>query len=445
MRLALILNQAPRINFLFDALIDISPSEAIVISDTNVALNRLRKRPTATYSFENASAIQYSNRGAQNISIDRRFLFCDQERFAIYGLGARRPPDWYGVTQNLIHFYRDVFDKEKPDFVISEPVANVFLYAAWLVCKEAGIPYIGLQQARINNRLFITDHPFHNPQGIRVLSEHELPAPLGLVQNEKPTYVIDQKTNYDYFFWKIRYFCELLYSGLRGDVIDIYKTSISKYFLKLLIWRLRRKVNSMRLRYSYRFDKLIGGNRYFVFPLHFRPEASTSILSPFYNNELEIIKNISMSLPEDVMLVVKEHPAAFGIRDVSFFDSVRLFGNVLVLGPEENVGRLIEGSSGVITISSTMGFEALQKGKPVAVFGNVFYSNYGNCTQLRSYHEIRDFIKKALSTSSSLDAESREIVSYYSATVEGNIVSFEGEQYYDAAKNIISALRVIGR
>jgi hypothetical protein len=61
------------------------------------------------------------------------------------------------------------------------------------------------------------------------------------------------------------------------------------------------------------------------FALHLEPEVSTLDLTPEFNNSMEIISNISKTLPSKCVLVVKEHIQSYGVRPKHITYFVYLF------------------------------------------------------------------------------------------------------------------------
>src|SRR5690606_36008536 len=113
--------------------------------------------------------------------------------------------------------------------------------------------------------------------------------------------------------------------------------------------------------------------KYILYPLHYHPEASTSVLAGTYLDELAVIKNISFSLPHGVKLYVKDHVSAYGYPSLEFYEKLKNLPNVRLLSPFENTKILIARSCAVITLTSTVGYEALLMGKRVFLYGRVFY------------------------------------------------------------------------
>ncbi|HDV2900868.1 TPA: hypothetical protein RHZ86_004573, partial [Escherichia coli] len=57
------------------------------------------------------------------------------------------------------------------------------------------------------------------------------------------------------------------------------------------------------------FDEDLTSQPFYLYPLHYHPESSTSILAKFYD-EYNLIRNLAFSLPHGTFLVVKDHISA---------------------------------------------------------------------------------------------------------------------------------------
>ena len=158
-----------------------------------------------------------------------------------------------------------------------------------------------------------------------------------------------------------------------------FQTGIPVKVSILMVWRyFKRMLRSGKVKrlYSKDIDKL--NEKFIVYPLHFHPEASTSVLAPNFGSEYEIIRNLSFSLPFGFKLYVKEHPSAAALDDFGFYDAITKLPNVRFVPHYLNAKELIKKSCGVATMTSTVGYEALILKKKVLLFGKVFYSCHRN-------------------------------------------------------------------
>lgn len=112
---------------------------------------------------------------------------------------------------------------------------------------------------------------------------------------------------------------------------------------------------------------------FLFFPLHAINDAQITFREPFLD-QLNLIKAISKSLPLNYYLYVKTHPHAVG-SDFSIKELHELskLTNIRIIPPNWSPLELIVHSKAVVTINSTVGFEALIQGIPVISLGHDFY------------------------------------------------------------------------
>ena len=69
------------------------------------------------------------------------------------------------------------------------------------------------------------------------------------------------------------------------------------------------------------------------FPLQVQPEMQLDVVAPRYNNQLETARQIAMSLPGDLTLVVKDHPsmAREGLRPRSYLEKLARTPNIKLI------------------------------------------------------------------------------------------------------------------
>lgn len=328
---------------------------------------------------------------------------------------------------NIEKTYSDIsylIEKEKPDFIISEPPANVLTEIAYFLSQKYNIKYLGFIQSRFPQRIDIYDKKYTNSLLINpALSE------IRLDNEEKETFL---KFNEDFIEHKI------VPDYLKATVNNIHNISLLTYYLKKskkikeyydlhkLIKRknyyydyetlislklLGVKNNFLRKLRKNNYNKYIDSiknlknNNYFIFPLHLQPEASTSGQATYFSDLLSTIKYLAFALPYPYLLAVKEHPSALGTRTNKFYEELKKIPNVVLLGPYENNKKLIENSKGVITLTSTLGLEAALIGKLVLVLGEVFYQYHPNCVKVDSFKDIPDIINSASTISEKLELD----------------------------------------
>lgn len=115
-------------------------------------------------------------------------------------------------------------------------------------------------------------------------------------------------------------------------------------------------------------------SRPFVFfGLHYQPESSTLARAPVWSDMLAIIRMLSASLPSGFQLIVKDHPIIGGLRSGAFYRAVTDLPNVALLPESYPTTPLIEGSAMVVSLTGTLGLQALMRDRPVLLLGSVYY------------------------------------------------------------------------
>src|SRR5690606_29357811 len=110
-------------------------------------------------------------------------------------------------------------------------------------------------------------------------------------------------------------------------------------------------------------------NKIFYFPLQYEPEMSILGYSPFYKDQLEVIRLISQSLDNGDILLLKENPKMIGNRTDDFYKKASSYHNVRWIVSSENSREIIRQSYKVVSITGTATIEAASLGIPSMVFG----------------------------------------------------------------------------
>jgi len=126
--------------------------------------------------------------------------------------------------------------------------------------------------------------------------------------------------------------------------------------------------------------------KFLLFPLQVFPEAST--LSTLTHYQVNLIEEISKSLPSGVKLIVKEHIDDVGYRPLFIYKYLNLLFNVEFSSNNYQNENIINDPNflGLITISSTFTEEVLLAGKPVIIINDK--SLYSNCEGVFIYKDI---------------------------------------------------------
>lgn len=158
---------------------------------------------------------------------------------------------------------------------------------------------------------------------------------------------------------------------------------------------LRARARVSRARRIYSPDP--PSHEFVYFPLQVADDYKLIRLRPEYADQEAIVERIVEALPPGVDLVVKEHPMSIGRNPVGMLRRLATHPRAHLVEPRTSTLELIERSVGVVTISSTVGLEALMYERPVMTLGRPFYSGYGVTLDVdgeslsRAMRGLRDF------------------------------------------------------
>jgi hypothetical protein len=175
------------------------------------------------------------------------------------------------------------------------------------------------------------------------------------------------------------------------------KFSVLKYSIELRILKKRReKFMEKNLLQNIDLE-----TRFVYFPLGVEPEANILIKSPFFTNQIEVIRNVAKSLPVGYQLYVKESPSQVNRtwRDISEYKEIMNIPNVKLIHPSFSNKKLLEKSSVVVTIVGTSGFEAAFYQKPSIVFGDTFYTVLPSVHRVKEIENLNNIIRSCISES----------------------------------------------
>lgn len=375
----------------------------------------------------------------QNLNL---YLVPDFERAEYFGVNKDRSREYYDrLKVGLIAFFEHLISKHKIDLILYESVSNAFAYFAWLVGQRHGANYCGLTSSRIPGRYSIVDGPFTEHQRcadlFHAFTGGERPIPLDAsayasAYVEKfdqvvPDYMAIHKL-YEtglltrYAKWaKVKKAWSLLKYSFGDHRCDFQGGNRAALSLQHVMRNVNRRLRIGKVKRLY--ESPPEGEAYVLYPLHYHPEASTSVLSPFYIDELNVIRNIAFSLPEGVRLFVKDHVSAYAHPPIAFYETIKRLPNVVLLSPFEPIKELIRKSLAVITLTSTAGYEALVLRKRVFLFGNVFYQFHPDVVRVSGFGELHKLFLTHLfqKTLSTPDDVLSFVASYFLTTYPGTL------------------------
>lgn len=377
------------------------------------------------------------------------------------------------IVSQLYCFFDLILEREKPDVVINEAPSNVFTEVAYNLCKKKGIAYLGLTGSRFDGRIDVYDtqttcsgyEQTFNKLSAGDISQFEIEfaknftkgfishenLPSGTNPSESfqaESLIYFQRVNIlRYYIKRLRQIfkarLKYFFNKKRFQSYD-YESEAAMNSVFMSPYRaFLRKIRIFRQKNIYKYST--DNDKFFLFPLHFQPESSTSALSTYFCDQLNTVRNIAFSLPFPYKLYVKEHPQAVGTREDGFYKELLRAPNVVLISPYEKTESLIRNSRGIITLTSTIGMEAALAGKPVYVLGNVFYVYHPACVKIDSFEQLRQKLRIDMTSKpiiSDLDGvNARFIISYFRNTIKGDIFFAAGSNDSNNYKGIYNSIK----
>ena len=366
-------------------------------------------------------------------------LLSDFERAEVYEIWGGKDEEYFNRLKSaLLSYFEDIFRRHGIDIVMYENVSNTFAHFALFVAQRHGARYCGVGGSRLPGRFSITSDPLRDDEPEKIFTairagERSVPQDvkewcnkyLSNIETIVPDYMkingldntsLSQKylraDRLKTIFTLIRH--------IRGDTYHAFQIGNPlRTHVNLFRRNVARKFKLWALREYY--DRPVEGEAFLLYPMHFHPESSTSILAGTYLDEYEVIRNIAFNLPEGLKLYVKDHISAWGYPSLEFYRKLKKLPNVRVLPPHAPTKQLIKQSQAVITLTSTVGYEALLLGKKVFLFGRVFYQYHKNVTKIDNPTQIFLILKNTLGRTLEYDNDYNIdfIASYYLSTRSG--------------------------
>lgn len=299
------------------------------------------------------------------------------------------------LANKIIDSVITLIEKHEIDIVFSANAADLISFFTEKYCNKRNIKFIYPIPSRIGDELIfankIDNSPINYYQRFQTnltldKSEYERFIKDYISNKKQPSYV-NSSLAFKYFtLEQLKDFFKFLYRYF-GDKRSLHFTETPTKLILAKFKKIIRKIG---------YDQVSKTKdvscKYFIFPLQFIPEAATLVQGNKLYDMKTIIEIISKSLPLEYKLIIKEHKVCVGRRPKKFYKEILKYHNVDLISENYDVYKLIENSSGVISISSTMGLEAMMMEKPIGVFGKNYYNHSNNVYLMHDIYKIEDKI-----------------------------------------------------
>lgn len=290
------------------------------------------------------------------------------------------------------------FDEVQPDVVLAYNCVSFGEYLIYLFARARGIPYLNIRATKIRNYVTYHSDISHVSVPIRETFLDGSIEPRWF--QEAKAYLADARATH------------LLYEGTtvktspngskpkarkknKPSRLDEWRDLLREeyhyrvgefkgdnhvpgillpYLYNSMLLPARAKRIHARFGKQYLSQSELGSHEYVFFPLHKEPEIALQLYAKAYQNQIELIRTLSHSVPLGMEVVIKEHPRAVGWHSLKYYEKLLAIPNVRLVDPNVDSRMLIENSRLVATITGAIGFEALVLGKPVITFGEAAYN-----------------------------------------------------------------------
>lgn len=335
--------------------------------------------------------------------------------------------------QRLFEMYNEIFEKFKPDIIIS-PVLNSFLHASLnLLCKKKQIPIFATTDSKVDG-INIFTNSYLDDEGeffdyLKSIRKNEIQPDRAQIykaetfiknkikQLKSIEYInTDQKINSSYLFTCIKGFLRSFKFkkknyplGSSADLTSPWIYLRNLYFQHLYNYKSKR----------FLYDNLEIIDNFAFMPLLLQPEENIDLISTRFNNQIETARQVAMSLPANMTLVVKDHPHMSDRRSTSYLDKIKHLPNVKLVDCRIPSWKIFEKAKIIIATSGTTVFEAsilnkytIQLGKlgTIRMLPNVFYQPDLNL--------LKKTIIEILKRSVDVNQAKKEMIQYVCAAIK---------------------------
>ena len=301
--------------------------------------------------------------------------------------------------------FEKILDDIKPDYIIM--VTPYFHHDSifFNLCKSKGITVLDLGLTRFPNRCVISfDKIKEKYDDFKISNKTRTFDELRNYRTKNSSFSKDvhlmsgefKSSKYDFLSAGLEYFF-----GENENVRTHYTyqgRSKLKVLLNYLLDKIRIKARKKFIEKYFKMD-FTENRKFILFTLQVNAESAVLLDAPFYINQIEVVRNISKSMPADHLLLVKEHPASFvrSWRSVGEYKELRNIPGVVLIHPSANSQELMKKSSLVISICGSSSLDAQFLEKPSIIFADTNFSMIPSIQKVKEIEKLPELIKQTIS------------------------------------------------
>lgn len=297
------------------------------------------------------------------------------------------------VLLRLFAWTKDLFEKTRPDCILSRDTNGLFAQPAWFLAARFNIPFLTCRFSKaLSKRAFWTDDFFmYNTRAadlargqIEKGTDPSLESQDIIAEFRNRPITVDYirqnwlradasgwlKRHWDFAAMAKRQAIYYLH-GQRGIRPKPVLSKVLEYYRILVMkqWHARF--------FSTFKENELATMRYAYLPLHKEPELMINFESPLWHDQRHAVKYVASMLPAGCRLLVKEHRFNWGRRYTKYLKFLTGIPNVTLIHPFDSQFKYIQNASLIVTDNGSSGWEGLILKKPVVTLEQTFYDSSG--------------------------------------------------------------------
>ncbi len=344
------------------------------------------------------------------LSVDRVLMSGQLIREYPYDSCAYTQEELLRILQVHAKAIEEMLDRERPDFLFCSVVGGLGSFLLFHICKARGIRIVLLTTACLRDRWLLSEtydsfssvderlaeKPAHTEAQdfLRAFREQ----PIAYIKTTTPqSQPVSRRTQFKFLNpkkgWKSLSTWTTQMIASFGDPARFEYDYISpwNYLRDLAKRKARNLIGANDL-----YDAFDPKENFAFFPLHYEPEVSLLLQAPYQTDQAHLIQQIAKSLPVQMTLYVKDHPAMVEYRPRSFYRRLKKMPNVKLLTPTVSSYEILPHAKLILTITGTAGWEGIFLKKPVITFGHWFYNSLSFVKYCKTIEELPSLVRTQL-------------------------------------------------
>lgn len=222
---------------------------------------------------------------------------------------------------------------------------------------------------------------------------------------------------------------------LRSNLLFMDKKVPQKIrkLIKKYEFRRMRKLREKYLELCARPDL---SRKYIYYSMHMQPERTATPEAEIFEDQLMAVEILAKSVPENWLVYVKEHPSQFHMkmnflrsrnkRDIMDYQDLVRYENVRLIKDDYPSAELVDNAQVVATLSGSVGWETLKKGKGMIVFAHAWYEACRSVYKVNNVNECKNAIEKITDTSA--ETVNLDLLKYLAYMQDIFIIGNQGEE-----------------